>query len=388
MAEGAASDDNPARVGRPATAGPRWPIALLGAVAIAAATEWYLARRKGEFSSLASVEWRHTAGAIRRHAAGSSVFCFGTSLTRTGMSPRVLEEKLGMPAYNFAGSASQPFACFLNLRNALASGARPKAIVVDFAWIALNLPDTFNETLLVEIGSLADLASFARSANDASLFGRMALSQFLPSLRGRPGVRDNIVAALRGVEPNRNAEWFFYSLNMDANAGACHPGSQGYDGAVDPSHPILFPDRWSCTATSERYIDAFFDLAASRGLPVFWVLPPMTAAARPRWESSRTRARYRVMVRAIAERHPNVTVLDANDARYPVVAFNDPVHLNRDGAVVLTADVADVMQARLAEAGDLRAGWVYLPDFRADPAASRVEDTWGTAARVGRAVLR
>jgi hypothetical protein len=390
MAAVATTDDGPAtarRPTRPASPRPVWPIGLLGAVAIAAAAEAYVGRRLGEFSSIFSVEWRHNARAIRRHAAGSAVLCFGTSLTRTGMSPRVLEERLGMPAYNFAGSGSQPFACFLNLRNALANGARPKAIVVDYAWMALDQPDSLNELPLVEIGTLADLAEYARAARDASLFGRMALAWLLPSIRGRHEVRANVAAAVDGAEPARNIEWFFYSLNMDANRGACHAGAQGYDGSVDPTHSVLFPANWSCSPTSGRYIDAFLDLAASRGIPVFWVLPPMTPGARPHWASSGTRARYRATVRTVAERHPNVTVLDANDARYPVEAFNDPVHLNRDGAVVLTADVAEAMRARLAARGQA-IGWVGLPDYRADPKASRVEDTWDTAARVRRSTLR
>ena len=361
------------------------PYGLLGAIAISIAAEGYVARRRDELSSLFSVEWRHNARAIRRHAAGSAVLCFGTSLSRTGVSPRVLEERIEMPAYNFAGSGSQPFACFIALRNALANGARPRAVVVDFPWIALNQPNTLNEVGLAEIGSLADLATLALAARDAPLFGRMALGWFLPSYRGRPEVRANIAAALRGEEPNRNAEWFFLALNTEANRGGCHPGPQGYDGKVDPTSPILFPKLWSCTATCERYIGEFLDLAASRGIAVFWVLPPMTAAARPHWAATGTRGRYLGFVRATAALHRNVTILDATDAEYPVAAFNDPLHLNRDGSVVLSAGVADAIRSRLADGGDAEVSWVGLPDYRADPVAARVEDTWGTLARFRRA---
>ena len=48
--------------------------------------------------------WRRTGLAVRREAAGARVLCFGSSLTSMGVAPRVLEERLGMPAYNFATS--------------------------------------------------------------------------------------------------------------------------------------------------------------------------------------------------------------------------------------------------------------------------------------------
>ncbi len=351
-------------------------------MAIVVVVEGYVVRRRDEISSLFSVEWRQNARAIRKNAQSSAVLCFGTSLSRMGVAPRVIEERLGMPAYNFAASGAQPFACYVALRDALASGARPRAIVVDYAWTTLGQPDTFNETGLVASRPLGELVEWGRAAGDASLLGRMLLAWALPSFHGRPEVRANVGAALRGAEPDRNPARFLYARHGETNRGAYIQGSIGYDGAVDPSNPVMFPKDWSCTAASRRYIEEFLTLAGSRGIPVFWALPPMAPGVERLWASSGTRARYMAMAESIAARHPGITLVDATGARYPVAAFNDPVHLNRDGAVVFSADLAEIMRSQLAREGGSRLSRVDLPDYRADPNAGRVEDSRVTLARL------
>ncbi len=355
-------------------------------MAIIVAAEGYVARRKDELTSIYAVEWRLNARSIRRHAAGSSVLCFGTSLTRMGVSPRVLEETMRVPAYNFAMSGAQPFACYLALRDALASGARPRAVLVDFTWTTLGQPYSFNEMGLPEIASLGDCAEYALSARDASCFGRMALAWFLPSYRGRTEVRANIAAASRGDEPNRNPERFLYARNSTLNRGACHLGAIGYDGAVDPSNPVLFPNEWTCPAPCEAYIHKFFDLAEARGIPVFWIFPPMAPGTKGLWRDSGVEARYMGLAGSIAARHSNVTVVDATGSRYAVEAFNDPVHLNRDGAVVFSADLAAAIAGWLARDGGSAPRRIRLPDYRPDPDAGRVEDSRATLAHIRGAV--
>lgn len=369
---------------QPARSRDRLPLGLLGALAVVLAAEGYVARRKDELTSIYSVEWRQNARAIRRHAAGPAVLCFGTSLSHMGISPLVLEETMRVPAYNFAMSGAQPFACYLALRDALASGARPKALVVDYAWTTLGQPASFNEVGLAEVATPIDLAAYALAARDASLLGRMAMAWLLPSYRGRPEVRANVAAAVRGAEPGRNPERFLYARNAASNRGACHLGAIGYDGSVDPSNPVMFPTDWSCAPACERYIDAFLDLAASRQIPVFWVMPPMAAGARGCWAASGARGRYLGLVEAVAARHANLTIVDATEAAYPVEAFNDPVHLNRDGAVVFSADLGRAIAGRLARDGGPASGLrrVRLPDYRPDPDAGRVEDSRATLAKI------
>jgi hypothetical protein len=379
--------ESPAQAGRPARsiqpASPsRWPIGLLGAIAIVVAAEGYVDRRKDDLTSIYAIEWRLNARTIRRHAAGSSVLCFGTSLTRMGVSPLVLEETMRLPAYNFAMSGAQPFACYIALRDALASGAKPRAVLVDFAWSTIGQPYTFNELGLPEIASLRDCAEYALAARDASLFGRMGLAWLLPSYKGRAEVRANIRAATRGEEPYRNPERFLYARNSAINRGACHLGAIGYDGAVDPSNPVLFPEEWSCPAPCEAYIHEFLDLAESRGIPVFWLLAPIAPGAWGPWEASGVAERYRGFVDSIATRHANVTLVDATDSHYAVEAFNDPVHLNRDGAVVFSADLGRAIAGVLAGEGGPVPRRVRLPDYRPDPHAGRVEDSRATLAHI------
>ena len=51
------------------------------------------------------------------------------------------------------------------------------------------------------------------------------------------------------------------------------------------------------------------------------------------------------------------------------------IHLNRDGAVAFTDEVADVIKARIGPGKGKAEGssWVHLPEYRPDPLASRVE---------------
>ncbi len=387
----AAAEPVSAQAGRPAgsiqpSSLRAWPIGLLGAVAIVLLAEAYVTRRRDELCSIYSVEWRQNARSIRRNAAGSAVLCFGTSLSRMGVAPRVIEERTGMPAYNFAASGAQPFLCYTALRDALARGRGRGRSSSTSPGPPSASPMSSTRRAWSRAGRSPSSSSGPCAARDASLFGRMMTAWALPSYHARPEIRANIGAALRGEEPERNAARFLYARNAEANRGACHLGSVGYDGKVDPANPVMFPKDWTCTAASLAYIEKFLATADSRGIPVFWVLPPMVPEAGLYWASSGTRARYMAMAESFAARHPGVTLVDATTARYPTEAFNDPVHLNRDGAVVFSADLSDVIRSRAAREGGTVAARVGLPDYRPDRDAARVEDSRATLAKITRAM--
>ena len=246
--------------------------------------------------------------------------------------------------------------------------------MVEFKWSALRRPPEFNERLLPEFATLRECAELALAARHADLFARMALVKLLPSYRCREQVRDNIAAAVGGREPPRNHEHFIEARNARVNRGAFHVPRVGYDGRVDRSDDDLFPSSWACDPVSEAYVDRFLDLAGGRGIPVFWLIPPTSPAVAARRDEIGAEAAYTRFVKTVVARHPGVAVVDARDSSYPLEAFFDSTHLNRDGAVTLSADLADAIARRLDESGLGPGLWVGMPNYRRSDAAHEVED--------------
>ena len=87
----------------------RWPIGLFGMLAIVVGIERYIASRDVDLGTMYSIEWRDGGRSVAKNAKDADVLCFGTSMSRLGVSPKAIEERLGLSAYNFALSGAQPF---------------------------------------------------------------------------------------------------------------------------------------------------------------------------------------------------------------------------------------------------------------------------------------
>lgn len=126
------------------------------------------------------------------------------------------------------------------------------------------------------------------------------------------------------------------------------------------------------------YVGRFLSLARSRAIPVFWVLPPVVADRRDRLESSGLVAAYDAFVKSFATAYSGVTILDGKSLAWDRRAFRDPIHLNRDGAVVFSLAIARALDRRLGraeEAGLPR--WVTLDaplEFSGRPWERLLED--------------
>src|SRR5262249_42721503 len=81
---------------------------------------------------------------------------------------------------------------------------------------------------------------------------------------------------------------------------------------------------------------------------------------------------YVALLRSLSARYPGLVVLDGRRAGYGDGQFSDFAHLNRAGAVVLSADVADLVARHLSGGG--RSRWVPLPRFGPRAVTARVED--------------
>jgi hypothetical protein len=358
-----------------------WPFGLIGMLALVCLAERYIAGRgSGDFGTMYTIEWGMKARAIKREAPQAQLLCFGTSLTRLGISPIILADRLGLPAYNLAMSGAQPYAIYTAFRHAIEAGASPRAVVVEFKWTAIALPPTFNEQILPELATLGECAELATAIRDADFLARLALAKLLPSYRYRAQVRDNVSAAVAGREPVRNYERYIEARNTRVNRGAYHIPRVGYDGKVDLNDPALFPGAWACDAVSERYIHKFLELAETHAIPVFWLIPPISPATGSRREEIGAELAYTRFVKATTARHPNVSVIDARPAGYPLDSFVDSTHLNRFGAAALSGDLAEAIADRLTRPGPEPGYWVGLRSYRPDARAEKIEDGHGSVA--------
>jgi hypothetical protein len=89
------------------------PRGLLGMLVLLAAVERWLAWHDVHFSEMGPVCWRRSRWAAE-HECQSKIFCFGTSLSKSGLLPRVIEDRTGKRAYNLAVfSGPMPASFFL-----------------------------------------------------------------------------------------------------------------------------------------------------------------------------------------------------------------------------------------------------------------------------------
>ena len=124
------------------------------------------------------------------------------------------------------------------------------------------------------------------------------------------------------------------------------------------------PARWpraSCpspgraTRSTRSTSDRILDLAAARGITVYWLIPPFSPELQARREQKGLDS-YTRFARAFLDRYPNLVVLDAQRSGYGASVFLDPAHLDRQGACTLSADVGDLLRARVGVGTRGRAG--------------------------------
>jgi hypothetical protein len=339
-------------------------------LALVAGVERYVARHDVDYVHPWSWDWKRTGAAATREAAGCDVLCFGDSLVKFGLVPRVLEDRLGGRSYNLAVGAGQASTTYFLLRRALAAGARPRAIVVDFKPHLLAYDVRNNDRQWPEFLTAAECLDLSWSARDAGFFAQTMLGRLLPSVRGRVEVGAAIVAALRGESSSpRDALppiWRNWRINKGAQVAPRGPGPPN---AGDAWAHDLFPPGWRFHAVNACYVRRFLALARSRGIPVYWLLPPIRPDAQSHCERTGLDGRFARFVEAMRSEFPGLVVLDGRRSGYGAEVHVDPVHLDRRGAASLSADVAAALGRRGTESG-----WITLPSYRERPWRGTLED--------------
>jgi hypothetical protein len=328
-------------------------VALVVAVESSIAADWL---RLTEPSALA---WPLSAAAATGEARGAKVLCFGDSLVKHGILPEVLEARLGVPAYNLALPASTAPAQYYLLRRALRAGAAPRAIVVDYMPGLLTGTPPFGMPYWAGIVGPRDVAELAWSWPGRDFVAELLSHWLLPSYQSRHQIRESIAAAVRGRMTRTLENNLMLRRNWRIHRGAQFTQDNAiWDGIpTEAEHDRHLSTRFWCHPLNKKYIHKFLGLAESRGIRVYWVLPPVTPEIQRRRNESGADEKYSGFARAVAAGHPGVVILDARPSGYDHTRFVDPIHLTGKGALTLSADVAEA----IAHAGPR---WVTLPPYR------------------------
>ncbi len=342
-----------ARRGRP-------PFGLLGMLPLVLAVELMIGGHRLDFTTVWADDWRRTAEATGREARGRDILCFGDSLVKYGVLPRVIEARSGLKAYNLAINAgTMPSAYFL-LRRTVESGVRPRAIVADF--FALMLPDApmVSVRMYPELASVRDCLDLARTAADPGFLAPTLLGKALPSYKCRFEIRQSIFGAFRGVRtspwPAQSAIWASWKAENGAQPMPTPP-------ARFPADPALLaqlaPEAWRIDRINRVYFDRFLALARSEAIPIFWLMPPLGPEVQAFRAARGTDIAYTHFARQAQARDPALTVLDSRTGGHDAAMHIDAIHLDRRGAEALSAALAPVLRDHLDGRADAR--WVELP---------------------------
>jgi hypothetical protein len=194
----------------------------------------------------------------------------------------------------------------------------------------------------------------------------VAAGQTLPSLRGRLEIRSNVMAAFQGQtdqlhEINRLL-WRNWTVNEGANLANTDSGFTGE--VTADAEKRLFPRKFHVDKANGEALDRLLNLAASRQIPVYWLLTPLAPELQAMRDQSGSEAAYDRLIRSCQDKHPGtLTVLDARRAAYPPACFVDATHLNIRGAIALSRAFSRVMGRELEEPGDRSSPrWLSITD--------------------------
>src|SRR5262249_43305671 len=157
--------------------------------------------------------WEHSKAAARKIARHSHILCLGSSSTKMGLIPLVIEERTGRRTYNIALMAGRMPANYFLFRRALECGARPQAVLIDLVVISdVSHVSEGHRTDLrkfhrcwAELLSIRDTFDLAWEARDPEFLAGVLLRSALRSFKAQDELRTAVLGALTGKIPRRRS---------------------------------------------------------------------------------------------------------------------------------------------------------------------------------------
>ncbi|CAN5786371.1 hypothetical protein BH23PLA1_BH23PLA1_14780 [soil metagenome] len=354
------------------------PWGLLGMLTLIWGVEGLIDHRIGPLYSLLASDWAMTAEAVGRETLNRDLLCLGDSQIKLGVQPITIENRSGIRSYNLALNRGLPSSSEFLLRKALAAGARPRAIVLGASPGLLAASPRLNGLLWPELVGLGEILDISWTARDPRPALQAISSRLLPSNNAREEIRFSIVAALRGDSNDSIDRTSQFRRNWQANLGAqAHPKNLGFlDLDLDvPDDPATGgrPVSWRPRPENVAHLRRLLRLAAEHDIRVYWLAPGFSPAAQARRERNGLDAAYTRFLDALRSEFPSLIVLDGRRLGLDASFYIDPVHLDHEGAEILSAFVAKALIRTLERNEAPPNGWIDLATL-ADSATENLAD--------------
>lgn len=340
------------------------PWGMIGMIALVVAVEWYWVRCNLGIISGQALSWQYVSRQVRWKAPGCKILCFGDSMIKMGVLPKVFKRETGRRAFNLALYGGPAPASYFLLRRVLEAGAQPEAVLVDFVSeiLAQGPQSKVRPYCWSDLLNARDALDLAWTARDANLFARIMVGEVLPSFNRRFDIRARVMEGLKGQRLEVKGHFRYLRWHWNTNGGAeLNLPQQAAEIAPPPNVPPL-PGTWRCDPVNGHYLRRFLDLAAARQIPVYWLLPPMHPGYQAHIEFRGEDALFDKFLREMLDRYPNLVAIDGRRSGYDRTAFIDNVHLSQDGATTYTGSLAEVI-IQHGTGGSADPRWAKLPDY-------------------------
>lgn len=354
----------------------RAPGGLVAMVALVLPIEWYVRGHEIDVTTMTEWIWRLEGKAASGPEANVDVLLLGDSYIRGGLSPLIIQQRLGRSVRTIAPSGCSPAADYYILRRILERGIRPRAVVVEFMPRLLEVEPDFRARGWADLLTTREALDLARTCSDPDTFAAIALSKLLPSIHQRHDLRAYVCERLRATWWNKRFPLMLVTWHAKRNQGAEVLGNVDSISSPEPGvplHRIVYPLPWRCVAINELYLHKFLALAQAHAIPVYWLVPAVLPEVQQAAERAGDDAEFGRFVASTANAHPNVVVLDGRYAEYQTSAFHDAVHLSARGNACLSVDVSDCLAAHLG-GREPKPRWMMLPRYRPAPEEAMLED--------------
>jgi hypothetical protein len=292
---------------------------------------------------------------VMRHALESQparVLALGNSLMAAGFDETVFDSAAGMTAskgaVNLSLGASSPVEQLLLLRYALAHGIRPHLLMYGYYDLQLSEPVQFsandmigNHAMLYYLEPMYARQFYSLSARDSLQFSAL---HTVPMFADRGAIWSKVEILRRSMAqqgmPQENTNEFGraadFSLLEPANADAFRKDSEA-----------------AMQAPLAPAVAELFRQAHEAGMDIVLVEMPMRRSHRAQFYETKWWNDYTAHIRELLRPY-NVTFVDASAWAAEDSLFADPLHLSRQGAVLFSRRIGELLSHKTAQIADNR----------------------------------